>query len=396
MPVRRLSIIWNNKSERIRERQLPDLGKQIDVSEARKQPFFSKDTTSVIKGVAIILMFMHHFWGFPDWILPEYGGQSYERLSILRFPLKICVLIFCSLSGYFYYFSKEKTLRYSLRKIRAIVVRYWVCLILLGTIGVLFFHHYYDASSVVKELCALQSTTVRFNWYVSFYVICMLLAPLLTRILTGRPALEMIVYFVVIPMFFQGLFQWIRIEFLSEFFLHFSTWLPAFYFAYMLAEYSVFEKIAHWYPKLISSEICRELLALSMTVALSFLNARSHIYFNIAFYPEELLILLDIIIMPLELYFLFELCKLIQAHTKTAARILSALGKESTLMWFLHSVFFTYEKTFFQPLAYFTGIPVLSLIIGLGLTFIVAFVLRMLIDKCEAICRVSMIRSKQD
>lgn len=153
MPVRRLSIIWNNKSERIRERQLPDLGKQIDVSEARKQPFFSKDTTSVIKGVAIILMFMHHFWGFPDWILPEYGGQSYERLSVLRFPLKICVLIFCSLSGYFYYFSKEKTLRYSLRKIRAIVVRYWVCLILLGTIGVLFFHHYYDASSVEKN-CA--------------------------------------------------------------------------------------------------------------------------------------------------------------------------------------------------------------------------------------------------
>ncbi len=376
---KRLSLIWNNKSERIRERQLPDLGKQIDVSETRKQPFFSKDTTSVIKGVAIILMFMHHFWGFPDWILPEYGGQSYERLSILRFPLKICVLIFCSLSGYFYYFSKEKTLRYSLRKIRAIVVRYWVCLILLGTIGVLFFHHYYGASSVVKELCALQSTTIRFNWYVSFYVICMLLAPLLTRFLTGRPALEMIVYFVVIPMFFQ----WIRIGFLSEFFLHFSTWLPAFFFAYMLAEYSVFEKIAHRYPKLISSEICRGLFALSMLVVLSFLNARSHIYFNIAFYPEELLILLDIIIMPLELYFLFELCKLIQEHTKTAARILSALGKESTLMWFLHSVFFTYEKTFFQPLAYFTGIPVLSLIIGLTLTFVVAFLLRIPIEKCE-------------
>ena len=81
---------------------------QTEEKTGKAGPYFSKETTNIIKGVAIILMFFHHFWGFPNWILPEYGGSAYENLSFLRFPLKICVLIFCSLSGYFYYFSRKK------------------------------------------------------------------------------------------------------------------------------------------------------------------------------------------------------------------------------------------------------------------------------------------------
>lgn len=375
---------------------MSDPEKPIVEEQERKVPFFSKETTSVIKGVAIILMFIHHFWGFPEWILPEYGGTSYENLSFLRFPVKICVLIFCFLSGYFYYFSKEKTYAYSLRKIRGIFTRYWICLFLLGAVGIFYFDHYYDAASVVKELLALQSTTIRFNWYVAFYFVCMMLAPLLVRFLKKKPIPEAVVYFLVLPLLFQGIFQWIQVEFLSEFFLHCSIWLPAFYSGFMFAEYSVLEKIEARYKKLITSRACQVLVAAVMLPALMVMNASAHIYFNLTFDPDDLWILLDFIIMPLEMFFLVELCKLISARTKTAKLILSALGKESTLMWFLHSAFFTYEKPLFQPLAYFTGVPVLSLIIGLGLTFIVAFVLRMLIDKCEAICRVAMIRSKQD
>ena len=358
---------------------------QTEEKTGKAGPYFSKETTNIIKGVAIILMFFHHFWGFPNWILPEYGGSAYENLSFLRFPLKICVLIFCSLSGYFYYFSRKKTYSYSLQKIRSILTRYWVCLFLLGTIGVLFFHHSYDLPSVIKELCAIQSTTVLFNWYVAFYLVCMMLAPLLTRFLSRRPALEISVYFVALPLLFQVLFALIKVSFLPDLFLNCSNWLPAFYYGFLLAEYSVFEWIGEKFKKLVPNRILQGLIAIIMLPVLTFLNAGSHIYFNITFDLNSLLILLDIIIMPLELFFLIEICKLIHAHSKIATGIFSALGKVSTLMWFLHSAFFNFERSFFQPLAYFSGVPIISVICGLILTFVFAFILQVLIERCETI-----------
>lgn len=74
---------------------------------AAKAPFFDRSTTSVIKGIAVIMMFIHHFFTFPAWWV---GGVHYPLLEKLApyfsMPLKLCVPVFCFITGYFYCFKK--------------------------------------------------------------------------------------------------------------------------------------------------------------------------------------------------------------------------------------------------------------------------------------------------
>lgn len=73
-----------------------------------------KEMSAKIKGVAILIMLCHHFivMPFSDFpvLVKAFGGAC-----------KICVAIYAVLSGYGYYFSKEKTICYGLRKIWGVI-----------------------------------------------------------------------------------------------------------------------------------------------------------------------------------------------------------------------------------------------------------------------------------
>ncbi len=68
----------------------------------------SKRDSDIIKGIAIILMYVHHFFCFPTWYV---DGISYPQLTgfaeFFRFPTKICVPVFAFLTGYVYNKNNE-------------------------------------------------------------------------------------------------------------------------------------------------------------------------------------------------------------------------------------------------------------------------------------------------
>ena len=68
-----------------------------------------KSTTKKIKGIAILIMLMHHFIVFPLTELPY-------LITLFGYACKICVAIYAVLSGYGYFFAKEKTFSYGCRK----------------------------------------------------------------------------------------------------------------------------------------------------------------------------------------------------------------------------------------------------------------------------------------
>ena len=84
-----------------------------------------KETTRQIKGIAILLMIFHHFCGTA--LFPELG-EMWIRLGA---SCKICVAIYAVLSGYGYFFAKEKTVRYGLKKIWGLLEIYWLSLFTL-------------------------------------------------------------------------------------------------------------------------------------------------------------------------------------------------------------------------------------------------------------------------
>jgi uncharacterized membrane protein len=67
--------------------------------------YLKRDISSAIKGIALICMFLHHFFTFPDWYVE---GISYPYLlGIVQYfyaPLKMCIPVFAFLTGYFYCF----------------------------------------------------------------------------------------------------------------------------------------------------------------------------------------------------------------------------------------------------------------------------------------------------
>ena len=67
---------------------------------------FTKKDTAIIKGVAIICMFMHHLFAFPDRIKAGSSYISLFSMSGIGFEIllgafgKICVAMFLFLSGF--------------------------------------------------------------------------------------------------------------------------------------------------------------------------------------------------------------------------------------------------------------------------------------------------------
>ncbi|WP_222422519.1 acyltransferase family protein, partial [Yersinia rohdei] len=83
---------------------------------------FTKKETNYIKGIAIILMLMHHLFAFPDRIphdaniinsLPFIGANVDNYLANFG---KICVAIFLFISGYGFAFKNKINFNYSIEK----------------------------------------------------------------------------------------------------------------------------------------------------------------------------------------------------------------------------------------------------------------------------------------
>lgn len=142
--------------------------------------FLTRNETNFIKAVAIIMMLMHHFWGFPAWrvggaalepaiYLP--GGASLSWMAALQF--KICVAMFAVITGYGWG-KGQVSLRKAAQRIGKVLLAYEWCL---------------AAEYILNELAAPGSVSlrdlpdqitlcffhgellIRFAWYVRFFIL---------------------------------------------------------------------------------------------------------------------------------------------------------------------------------------------------------------------------------
>lgn len=83
----------------------------------------NKKMTQMIKGLAILTMLMHHFI-----VIPVNSIEFSYITSLFGYFCKICVALYALLSGYGYFFAKEKTIKYGLKKIWGLLKIYWLSL----------------------------------------------------------------------------------------------------------------------------------------------------------------------------------------------------------------------------------------------------------------------------
>lgn len=156
----------------------------IEGGQTRHEWNISKDDSMQIKGIAILLMIIHHSFGFSDRLIC--GSVYSDYLVWAALNCKICVYCFAFLTGYAYHYTRRKTYSESLRRILVLLFAYWVTLLPCLLFAVTYCNYIPTPINISKEFFFTGPPAIMIhNWYVVFFIYAMLTLPLL-RILDSR------------------------------------------------------------------------------------------------------------------------------------------------------------------------------------------------------------------
>lgn len=330
--------------------------------EALSPNYIDKQYTNIIKGVALLFMFIHHFFTFPERLV---SGIDYTYINIFseifHDPLKICVSIFAFLTGYFYYYNKKKNLKYAFRKSTDLYVTYFVILLVMLALDYVLKCFDFSPKSIVLELLIIDRPNMEFCWYVLFFFMAVFILPLFSRI-AQRSSVLAFSLGVVIPNFIVFIMNLTsdhldtgKLDLIIDV-VRFIRWFPCVASGYIFAKEGLFQRLDINYSK---NKFIKAVVYLLFMLLPLF--ARSA---NTGF---------DFLYAPI---FIFGLIKAIKFIPNIKVLLpFSIIGKYSLYMWFIHSVFFNVSKEYTQPILFYPHDPILVLIWGLLLCLAVSFVL---------------------
>jgi len=337
-----------------------------------KLRYMDRDTTDAIKGIALIFMFVHHFFTFPDFFISDIQYPWIQTFAdAFCEPMKLCVPVFAFLTGYFYAFNQNRTIRYTLRKITDLYVSYWFVYLVILLVAVLTGCYAFSLYSIVFEMAALKMPLMVFCWYVLFYSYSMVLLLLLAK--QDNSPVEDILYLLVLPLLVSNVLSGMYLEgFLNSVVLNIRDWFPCLVSGYLCAKYGVFGKLADRCSDRIRWSWGKVIfwMVLAMAAAAGrywwkYLSFGS-VHLRTGEYPIKLTA--DFFLAPV---FVYGAAKLLQNLKNTVLlTILKKIGKNSLNMWFFHCIFFNACRDITQPVLYWPGNPVLVVLWGLLLCYV--------------------------
>ncbi|MDO4620637.1 MAG: acyltransferase [Lachnospiraceae bacterium] len=338
---------------------------------------FTVDHTRELKGIAIVLMLMHHLWFFPHKIV---GGALQSHFTIFGVGSvqyiggfgKICVSLFFFLGGYGLYISYKNRRFDLIRTLKKLYISYWKVLLIFTPVAFLFFGRQpaYSSDEMIWNRFAdfslhqffgnLSGYNITLNgewWFFTSYVTAVITFPLIAKII-DRCSLELKLFLVVIGsiLVFYVAPAVGRLEVLGTlnnsflydtFFCQSAPYISCFWLGGVFASENAIVRLYDRLQQHSLLGIFQDLLLIAMLV-----------YLRQSFVPAEL----DILYVPLfaiACLDLFERCTSLR-------KLFRELGKHSTNMWLIHSFLCYY---FYLPakVVTITGnaiISLLTLIVG--------------------------------
>ena len=325
------------------------------------------------------MMFFFHFFTFPTWWI---DGIEYPLLvklePYINLPLNTCVPIFCFLSGYSYYFVKEKNYQYSFRKNTDILIYYWAVFFLYSFIAVLSVNYVYSPKDYICEMLILTNPTMPFNWFVRFYVLYMLMLPILSKILPTKIHFNLFVSIVFIPTllyFIKFIFLYLRWNIAATLVNEFITWFPALLSGYIFANYKIFFWMDYFFKKKIRSKklsiILFTLGAIDATIGRAVNKPIILTSPDLPLIRKSISIVISTdLYTPIFIFCIINICRTMKCNKMQF--ILKEIGKYSLMMWFVSCIFFNNSRTVFQPILYWLKNPVLVLLWGLFICYLIS------------------------
>ena len=327
----------------------------------------NKKTTQMIKGIAILIMIMHHFCAttlFPDL------SAGFVKFGA---ACKICVAIYAVLSGYGYFFAREKTVRYGLKKIWGLLQIYWLSLFTLFIPTAMRGGWKMTPYQMIVQMFGLLPNLNWFAWYVFFYVFCMMVMPVLCkyRVFRFKPIVNLGLMLIV-PYALEVVLHMMP-NYETNTIIHdlFSCFLyfPCFLVGYWMAENQVVEK---------SKQIKWMRNPIGCVIGIVAVFAVRIFVRSVAGF------LLDVFYAPILICAAANLFEELECVPIWA--MLNTLGKYSTGIWFFHAVFFsTYVCDWFQPILKLVSWPPLMYLWLVILSLAGAFVYQKILDGLQAL-----------
>lgn len=335
--------------------------------EKNDELYINKENTLAIKGIALILMFIHHFFTFPKWIISDI---SYPYIEPFRDALKICVPMFAFITGYIYSKSKNRgNFKYSIKKITDILIYYWFVYIIFLIINFLLGNKT-TLIGIIKEILLLKTPIMFFCWYVRFYCITMIVLPLLNKFKSSKIYLD-IIFLLFFPILIINILHifFNQNQLIREMIYYF----PFVTVGLIVGKYSFFNKIDKKLKN--NSLIINIIICLLLILTIFLISGLNHVII-IKFFKYYFLINLDIIYIPIFIFCITYILRIIKYKA-----LLKIIGKYSLLMWLTHCIFFNPSKKFFQPILYIFKKPILVLLWGLFLCYIMSIIFEKIIKK---------------
>lgn len=320
----------------------------------------SRRTSAATKGIMLILMYVLHFFCFPSWYT---GGGAYPNLQWMegfQGHFQICIAGFTFLTGYFYYSSQKGTFRYILKKWIDILVPYWCVLALLLTNALLTGTLNISRGAFILELFGFENNIMSFCWYVAYYLLMIPVLVYSVKLIKNDLLLSGAA--ILLPMMvYYGLAHFMPDSVIVSTLSKFQVYFPITIAGFMSAKYGLFRKL----DELLNNRIPLKCAVSVGLIGMIFMEP-TWLYGisinNIVF--EMVRKVVRIYSIPFFMYGIISLLKMIPDKMRYP---LELIGKNSTIMWFMHGIFFGCSKEVFQPILYAPIVPVLVLLWGLGL-----------------------------
>lgn len=348
---------------------------------------FTSNDTRVVKGIAILLMFMHHLWTFKKRIPYEYpittpmltftlkGVEVFETIGSFG---KICVSLFMFLGGYGLY--KQYLAKHQpplSKKIIGIYKSYWKVFFLYVPIGFLFFseqlqyteaawHSRYanfDLNTFILNFLGLSWSYNSEWWFLLSYVAVMIIGYAFCESIVYKEkkfyqeflvllVLSAVMNKIVPAIFDTDIFVNLKNDAIISNLILWKASYAAFFMGIFCARHDCIEKMLDKIGQL-RYAIVKIVFSLIALIIILYLRCFSYeAYFDFLYVPLFIVAVITIMRNFSPLYAFFRL-----------------IGKYSTDMWLIHS-FYCYYFYAVVKIVYASGNAIIDLCVLLGITLI--------------------------
>lgn len=297
---------------------------------------FSREKTQILKGIALLLMLVHHT------VSKDYWTQDQSLLAsaydFVGHSTKMCVWIFAFLVGYGFFCSKNKTIRYSLKRIILLIIPFWAMLFFLfipasyasGRLADALCNNHWGASPWMELFYNMFGFSESLNWYswfVGFYCFSILMMPYIHKLLDRHNRFGWIIasgVFYTLAIVLHTIPNWDNMPIIHMMFTT-CTLIPLIFIGYMCALWNNQGKIPTWYEG--KKHIPFAVFTIVVVMLINAVKINIYGLCVQALYTPFLIFAIVGIFNSID-------CKWI-------VKGLTKVGDLSMYMWFFHAIFFT-------------------------------------------------------